>query len=229
MISRSISTSVKLSKVSDFAALLFTWIIPHTDDFGRMDGDSATVKGIVVPMRDKTTDEIEEALIELDKSKLIERYEVDGRKFLYVAKFEQHQTFKVDRPRQAQFPVKRGLVSKRKETNQYTDDFENAWLEYPNKVNKFMAFRAYQKIKPDEKLKKIIFAAIATQKSWRQWQEGFIPHFSTWLNGRRWEDIPQKPKTGGEGRWCEDHQHFIPKGMTCGYTGATGKFLMPKA
>lgn len=97
MVSKTISTSVKLAKVSDFSALLFTWIIPHTDDFGRMEGSALAVWGIVCPMRGKTEEQVEEALEELCKNKLILRYEVDGERYLEVVGFDNHQTLKNDR------------------------------------------------------------------------------------------------------------------------------------
>jgi hypothetical protein len=52
MISKSISTSRKLSRVSYLAALLFTWIIPHADDGGNMDEDWQIVAATVVPLVD---------------------------------------------------------------------------------------------------------------------------------------------------------------------------------
>ena len=227
MVSKSISTSVKLSKVSDFAALLFTWMIPHTDDYGRMDGSSLAVRGIVVPMRDKKDEDIKKALGELSKEDLIKVYVVNDRVYLQIDNFDKHQTLKSDRGRWAGVPSPKGKfgfqrIPKDSKGNQkqyeiYTAEFESIWNEYPNKSNKFTAFRTYQKIKPDKKLREIILKAFAVQKQGRQWNEGFTPHLSTWLSGHRWEDIPEKPRTGGEGTFCEKHQHFIPKGKTCGY------------
>jgi hypothetical protein len=31
---------------------------------------------------------------------------------------------------------------------------------------------------------------IAQQKQTRQWRDGIVPHFTTWLNGERWLDEP---------------------------------------
>ncbi|MDD5110898.1 MAG: hypothetical protein PHI63_06860 [Patescibacteria group bacterium] len=97
MISKSISTSTKLSGVSDFAALLFTWLQPHCDDNGNMDANPIVVRGLVVPMRKQTVEEVEAAMTELEEVKLITRYSIDGTKYLHVEKFEKHQTLRGDR------------------------------------------------------------------------------------------------------------------------------------
>lgn len=104
MISKSISTSAKLSDVKTFSALLFTWLVLHCDDYGHMDGSSRMVKGIVVPLRDETVAEVEEALKELEKIGLIRRYEVDKMQYLEIEKWEKHQTFKNDRPAHQVYP-----------------------------------------------------------------------------------------------------------------------------
>lgn len=114
MLSKSVSTSTKLAEVSNFAKLLFTWIIPHCDDFGHIDAKPKIVKGIVVPLCDETIDQVAGALTELESNGLIETYESDGRKYLEIIKWEEHQTFKNDRPRKAIYPSRKPMDSKRK-------------------------------------------------------------------------------------------------------------------
>lgn len=75
-----------------------------------------------------------------------------------------------------------------------TVDFDIFWQEYPRKKAKPMAWKAWQKICPDEALLEKILSALADQKKCDQWvKDGgrFIPHPSTWLNQRRWEDQPE--------------------------------------
>lgn len=98
MLSKSISTSTKLSEVSDFAALLFTWLQPHCDDGGNMDANPLVVRGLVVPMRKQTVEDVAAALKELEKTNLVTPYEVNGTKYLHVEQFEKHQTLRGDRP-----------------------------------------------------------------------------------------------------------------------------------
>jgi len=105
MISKSISTSTKLAEVSTFAKLLFTWIIPHCDDYGHMDGSAKLVKGIVVPLCDESTEQVESALQELEKIALIKRYDNDGKRYLEILKWGDHQTLKTDRPLHIIYPL----------------------------------------------------------------------------------------------------------------------------
>jgi len=97
MVSKSISTSKKLSKVDNFTALLYTWIIPHCDDAGDMDRDSAVVKAKVIPMRNENKNNVEKALESLADNELIIPYDVDGQEYLHIVKWTDHQTLRIDR------------------------------------------------------------------------------------------------------------------------------------
>lgn len=70
-------------------------------------------------------------------------------------------------------------------------DFAAFWDRYPRKVGKQAAYKAWGRLNPDSDLKISIFAALEKQKATEQWRRDdgkYIPHASTWLNGRRWED-----------------------------------------
>lgn len=92
MISKSISVSERVNSMSLFARLLFTWMIPHTDDFGRMTGSPMKVKALVVPMADETKDDVENALREMVEQDLIYWYSVDGKQYIQIKNFDKHQT-----------------------------------------------------------------------------------------------------------------------------------------
>ena len=71
------------------------------------------------------------------------------------------------------------------------EQFEDFWFVYPRKVAKSAALRAFCKIEMTPDLLTKIFTAIDKQKKSEQWTKDngvFIPHASTWLNGKRWED-----------------------------------------
>lgn len=91
MISKVISISEKVNSLSLFGRLLYTWMIPHADDFGRLPGSPAKVRALVVPMADETVKDVEEALADMHKKGLIIWYEVDGEKFIQITNFEKHQ------------------------------------------------------------------------------------------------------------------------------------------
>ena len=93
MISKSISVSKQVNGLSMGAKLLFTWMIPHCDDWGRMSGDPEVVKAIVLPMdNDYSPELIDSYLWEMVKAKLIVRYLHDGEQYLCFPKWEEHQT-----------------------------------------------------------------------------------------------------------------------------------------
>ncbi|MFD0673947.1 hypothetical protein [Cohnella sp. GCM10027633] len=93
MISKSISISEKVNSLPDyFDMLLFTWMIPHSDDFGRLMGESTKVKALVIPLLSRTVREVSDSLQRLHDSGLIVWYTVDSGKFIQIVKFEDHQT-----------------------------------------------------------------------------------------------------------------------------------------
>lgn len=93
MISKSISISERVNRLTDtFHILLFTWMIPHSDDFGRLFGSPLKVKALVVPMLDKTIKEVEEALCCLHREGLINWYEVGSDKYIQIENFDHHQS-----------------------------------------------------------------------------------------------------------------------------------------
>jgi hypothetical protein len=76
--------------------------------------------------------------------------------------------------------------------------FLSFWKEYPRKVNKKNAEKAFYKINPDKELFEKIMVALKWQRqAWRD--PKFTPHAATWLNGNRWEDEKESaPKATNE-------------------------------
>ena len=69
---------------------------------------------------------------------------------------------------------------------------------YPLKKSKQAAIRAWDSLRPDDRLLAVMGHALQRQLSSPEWQwklreEGGqgIPYPATWLNGRRWEDEAQ--------------------------------------
>lgn len=84
-----------------------------------------------------------------------------------------------------------------KDASKINSSFQRFWDSYPRKTNKRGARKVWQKLKPDQGLVDTILAALKRHKMTEQWQkdEGkYIPHPSTWLNGRRWEDEIETPQ-----------------------------------
>ncbi len=71
------------------------------------------------------------------------------------------------------------------------DDFETLWRNYPRKIAKGDARKAWaqtEKIRPPlQHLLKALAVAKASDQ-WRKDNGSFIPYMSTWLRQERWED-----------------------------------------
>ena len=86
--------------------------------------------------------------------------------------------------------------------------FEAFWDFYGYKVGRKKAVRAWDRLKPSDKLLAIMGRALEIQKASPQWTKDggqFRPHPSTWLNGAGWEDDLQATlppdNRGGYEQW----------------------------
>ena len=90
-----------------------------------------------------------------------------------------------------------------KHTKNKPEEFTTFWNHYPRKTNKPKAEQAFKKIRSDE-LDSILFNIdqLVSLGAWDLNDKQFIPHASTYLNNRRWEDevIPKsKPRAATTG------------------------------
>ena len=80
--------------------------------------------------------------------------------------------------------------------------FDEFWPNYPNKKKKQRAKTVWKRLGPDSALLSKIMTALAKNMKNDDWNKDdgqYIPHPSTWLNDRRWDDEipePQKKRTG---------------------------------
>lgn len=74
----------------------------------------------------------------------------------------------------------------------YSDErFVFFWNEYPNKVGKGKAWESWIKLQPSNELARKIVQAVRKYKTTTSWKKDngqFIPHASTFLNQRRFDD-----------------------------------------
>lgn len=73
----------------------------------------------------------------------------------------------------------------------YSPSFDQFWARYPKRTAKAVAIKSWNKLKLDEPLFIAIMTALDNHKKnpdWGKENGKFIPHASTWLNQRRWED-----------------------------------------
>lgn len=95
--------------------------------------------------------------------------------------------------------------------------FEGFWRMYPLKKSKQAAIRAWDLLRPDDRLLAVMGRALQRQLASPEWQRKLreeggqgIPYPATWINGRRWEDEAQPDRAAlsappGEG------------GLDCGF------------
>lgn len=96
----------------------------------------------------------------------------------------------------------------------YTADFLAFWRLYPNRVKKPVAAAAWEAERPD--LAEVL-AALSWQTRLPDWlKEGgrFVPHPSTYINQRRWEDEPPQMPTlsAREARGLVAAAEFVEEG-----------------
>jgi hypothetical protein len=97
-ISTDISTDPKLARLAAHGTLpmlLYTWAIPHMDDWGRMSGDPMEFKLQVCPALPVSIEEVEEALDYVEDAGLWQLYEVDGKECIAIdpERWFRHQTY----------------------------------------------------------------------------------------------------------------------------------------
>lgn len=80
----------------------------------------------------------------------------------------------------------------------YSERFCIFWKEYPKKVGKTAAEKAFLKLKPSEEMLQQMLDTIKAQKQTEQWMRDngqYIPNPSTWLNRGQWEDEITAPQS----------------------------------
>lgn len=90
--------------------------------------------------------------------------------------------------------------NKIKDKCQKDEQFDTFWEAYPRKEKKAEARKAFEKVAVPLQT---LLEGIDMWKGSAQWQKDngqFIPHPSSWLNGKRWEDQPAA-NTGGYCNW----------------------------
>jgi len=73
----------------------------------------------------------------------------------------------------------------------YPEKFNRLWAAYPRGDGKGAALKAFKKISPDDEQTETILKSIQAHRESADWmrdQGQYIPHLSTYLNQRRWED-----------------------------------------
>ena len=97
MLDKKISVSDQVNCLSTEAQLLFTWGIPHADDFGLLPHNANTLKAIIFPMKDIDTKKFNNWIKELLNQGLWGVINYEEKQYFKIIKFSEHQTLKKDR------------------------------------------------------------------------------------------------------------------------------------
>ena len=218
ILKEGICTSDQINEMSWFEEVLFYRLIVNCDDYGRFDGRVPVIKNRLFPLKENlTAKQVKDGINKLASVGLVVLYECDGKPFLHLPTWNDHQSVRANRSR---YPAPEdGVVTYEnicKQTNadesicprnpiqsesesesnpnpnpstrKRDEDFDIFWNAYPRKEGKQKAKTAFGKVtEPVETL----LEAIEAQKKSAQWTKDggqFIPHAATWLNGKRWLD-----------------------------------------
>lgn len=217
MVHTSIWASGQFSRLSKEARLTYIGLISLGDDDGRLKGNPPLIRGQIFPYDDgiKVSD-VAIWLKEIEREKLVVKYEIDGEVYYFHPKWENYQQIRDDRRRDSHIPApnmdfsvlstkwppRGGRVAGKVPPNISKDNiskeninkdvaFQAFWEKYPRKIGKKAAWRAWSKIKWTPELGLKIMQALDAVSKCEQWTKDkgrYTPHASTWINGERWED-----------------------------------------
>ncbi len=103
------------------------------------------------------------------------------------------------------------LRVRRRATDTPSEDFERFWSLYPRKLAKAKAWQVWARLNPPMDVQLEMALALGVQCRSEQWVKDsgrFIPHATSWLNGRRWEDQDTPPARAEPAYQPWDCQHL---------------------
>lgn len=100
MLNKSISLSSQVNKLNLKHKLIFTWTLPHLDDYGLIENDPEVLKATVCPMiKDITVKDFREFILSASKNDLIEEYE----DCIDFTGFDNHQSLSEEKKAKSKF------------------------------------------------------------------------------------------------------------------------------
>lgn len=91
ILKESICRSDTIDQLTWFEEVLFYRLIVSCDDYGRFDGRPAIIRGTCFPLKDITNKTIADALQKLTSVGLVREYYVQGRPYLHMVTWGDHQ------------------------------------------------------------------------------------------------------------------------------------------
>ena len=193
--------------------LLFIGLWTLADREGKLEDRPKRIKMEVFPADNV---DVDAGLNALASTGLVVRYSVNGQNLLLIPKFAEHQNphrneadsilpdpdtsdhyastcdqgQKPDVPRHRAHGLNPDSLNPDKDCAlpRTPDRFADFWQVYPTKREKKKAREAWKRHKLDARADEIIADVEKRQRLDEQWQRGYIPHPTTYINGHRWED-----------------------------------------
>lgn len=98
ILKESICTSDSIDSLTWFEECIFYRMIVNCDDFGRFDGRIAVIKNRLFPLKENLTlKTVSDAINNLARAGLVMPYECDGKPFLYLPSWNEHQNVRAKR------------------------------------------------------------------------------------------------------------------------------------
>lgn len=214
-------TDENLCQLSPFHRLAFEGLWCYADKQGRLKDRPGYLKTMILPYDNVDFNSLLSDLSKTNSGRgqpLINRYSVGGDNYIQVVNFTEHQ-----RPHHTEkdsiLPVKpplkdgydtvkprikkvgkegKGTVigkegkGKRKRV-EYPAEFELLWKVHP-KGGKINAFKAMEKLAPDQQEIGRWIEKLEAYKLSQQWVNGYAQNLSTWINGGFFDgEIPKDP------------------------------------
>ena len=214
IIKESICTSEDLDKLSPMAEILFYRLIVKADDYGAYYGNVAIVKSNCFPLKsdDITCDQVSEWMQELVSAGLIDTYKADGRDYIQLHKWKNHQQIRAKKrkfpepaiignqmisddskcprnPIQSNTNPNTNPTRTRAREDEQDDGFTAFWNAYPRKSGDIrQAYMAYlHALDTGATPEKLIEAINAQTDGVSPEDLHFLPSAEKWLRNRGWE------------------------------------------
>ena len=220
ILKESICASPDINLLTAEEEIFFYRLIVNCDDYGLADARAEVLISKCFPLRlySVTPVKINAYLKKFAQIGLIILYKAEGRPYLKLAKWENHQQV---RAKKAKYPMPsddnicnqlisddnncpRNPIQSESNPNpmRAQNGFARFWEAYPKKRSKGDAEKAWDTIKLSEPLVNQVIAKLKLAKTSADWTKDdgkYIPYPATWLRAKGWEDdYSKKPELNSE-------------------------------
>jgi len=221
LLREGILTSERVNELDFPAEVFYRRLMSKVDDHGLFDARLSVLRASLYPLK---VDRVREADISrwmaaCQKAGLIVLYEADNKHYLrmldtnWQVRSEPKYPLPTDSDcKQPLAPVYLDVVED-EVIHAHEQAFDRFWSAYPRKVGKGRALQVWKRQNLDNLLDQIL-STLSWQVHSNQWRsEGgkFIPHPTTWLNGKCWLDEPLGRKQSAVVKGSDGKEYDLPE------------------